>query len=109
MTSLMLYTVVGVGLVALGFVSMMTRAHLFWKVLAFNIMGSGTYLVLVAASARLDALQADPVPQAMVLTGIVVTAGATALSLGMILRVVARTGRPFLEEERPAGVEPPSA
>lgn len=105
MNSLLLYTLVGAGLVGLGFVGAVTRAHLFWKVLALNIMGSGSYVIFVAASARTDPLEADPVPQAMVLTGIVVTVGATALALGMALRVAVRTGRPFLEGERPPAEE----
>lgn len=61
------------------------------------------FLLLVALSPRLEPGVADPLPQAMVLTGIVVSAAATALALGMTLRVAARTGRAFLAEAPPSG------
>ncbi len=99
MTALGLYTFAGAGLFALGFWAVAVRAHLVWKVFAINIMGSGVFLILLSTPARGDPAQADPVPQAMVLTGIVVAVAATAVALGMALRVVARTGRPFLPEE----------
>ncbi len=37
----------------------------------------------------------------MVLTGIVVAAASSALALGMALRVVVRSGGPFLSEDAP--------
>ncbi len=99
MTPLELYALAGATLVLAGFWGMVARAHLFWKILGFNLMGSGTFLVLLALPPRLEPGVADPVPQAMVLTGIVVAAAATAVALGMALRVTARTGVPFLEED----------
>lgn len=99
MTPPMLYAVAGAFVFMLGFFGVAARAHLFWKVFAVNVMGSGVFLILIGAPARLVPDQADPVPQAMVLTGIVVAVGATAVALGMALRVVARTGRPLLRDE----------
>ena len=99
MTPLSLYVGAGAVLFLVGFWGVVARAHLFWKVLGVNVMGGGAFLVLLAAPPRIDPGQADPVPQAMVLTGIVVAAAATALALGMALRVTARTGSPFLEED----------
>jgi multicomponent Na+:H+ antiporter subunit C len=90
-----LFALLGVALFALGLHALFVRAHLFWKILAFNIMGSGAFLVLSAASPT----PADPVPQALVLTGIVVTVAATALALALALRVVVRTGRAVLPED----------
>jgi len=98
-TSLICYVVAGAILFVTGFRGAVVRAHLFWKVLAVNVMGAGIFLILLAAPPRIDPVRADPVPQAMVLTGIVVAAAATAVALGMALRVVARTGVPWLEEE----------
>ena len=40
----------------------------------------------------------DPIPQAMAITGIVVTICATALALSLILRIVNRTGQAELPE-----------
>jgi multicomponent Na+:H+ antiporter subunit C len=98
-TPLQAYTATGALLFFVGFWGVLTRAHLFWKVLGVNVMGSGIFLLLLAASPRLEPGVADPVPQAMVLTGIVVAAAATAVALGMALRVASRTGTPFLEED----------
>jgi multicomponent Na+:H+ antiporter subunit C len=96
-----LYSAAGAVLFVLGLWGVLARAHLLWKVLALNLMGSGAFLVLLAAPPRLDPATADPVPQAMVLTGIVVAVAATAVALGMALRVAARTGHPYLDEDLP--------
>jgi multicomponent Na+:H+ antiporter subunit C len=99
MTPELLYAVAGIGVFMVGFLGALTRAHLFWKVLGVNFMGSGIFLLLIAGAPRLAGEGADPVPQAMVLTGIVVAVCATALALAMALRVVSRTGGPYLSEE----------
>lgn len=109
MTSLDLYVWAGIAIFLLGLWSVVTRGHLVWKVLAINIMGTGVFLVLLAAPARRDPLVADPLPQGMVLTGIVVAVAATALALGMALRVIARTGSPFLTVEAETGDPDPDA
>jgi multicomponent Na+:H+ antiporter subunit C len=118
MSGAALFTVAGSVLVALGLRALILRAHLFWKVLGANVMANGVFLVLVAgsldgapaapgvasaagaAAGIAGATGADPVPQAMVLTGIVVAVSATALALGLALRVKSQTGRPSLPEER---------
>ncbi len=107
MTPETLYAVGGGGLFILGLLGTLGRDHLIWKVLGVNFMGSGVFLVLVAAAPRLEADAADPVPQAMVLTGIVVAVSATAVALGMALRVAARTGAPYLPEDLPETEDPP--
>ncbi len=99
MTPLDLYTLAGAVLFALGFHALLGRAHLLWKVLGVNVAAGGIFLILLAAPPRLDPAVADPVPQAMVLTGIVVAVAATAVALGIALRVTARTGLPFLDED----------
>lgn len=107
MSSAFLYALAGGGLFFLGLVGLLVRSHLFWKVFGLNFMGSGIFLLLVAGAPRLPHGGADPVPQAMVLTGIVVAVSATAVALGMALRVTARTGTPYLSEdaERPMALE----
>lgn len=94
-----LYVVAGAAIFFTGLAGALGRSHLFWKVLGVNFMGSGTFLLLLAGAPHLSEHGADPVPQAMVLTGIVVAAAATALALGMALRVAIRLGRPWLAED----------
>jgi multicomponent Na+:H+ antiporter subunit C len=92
-----LYLTGGAILFALGLHALVVRQHLVLKVLAVNVMGSGVFMVLLAAAAR-GGGEPDPVPQALVLTGIVVAVSATAFALALILRVKAVTGKARLPE-----------
>ena len=100
MNSIFLYALLGVGLFTLGLYALIVHAHLLRKILAINVMGSGVFLVLVALGGRTPGGAPDPVPHAMVITGIVVAISATALALALMLRVQAKTGRARLPEER---------
>ncbi len=100
MSSSMVFAVTGVLLFAIGLAGMLIAAHLLRKVLAFNVLGSGLFLVLVGLPQR-DGM-ADPVPQAMVLTGIVVAVAATALALALLRRLHALTGATSLPRDTDA-------
>lgn len=100
MNPVFLYALVGVGLFTLGLYALIVHAHLLRKILAINVMGSGVFLVLVALGRRTLGSSPDPVPHAMVITGIVVAVSATALALALMLRVRAETGQAELPEER---------
>jgi multicomponent Na+:H+ antiporter subunit C len=94
---------VGMALVVMGLYALIVHAHLLRKVLALNIMSSGVFLVFIGLARRAPGegtpLAADPVPQAMVLTGIVVAVAATGLALALIVRLRALTGRTTLGDE----------
>lgn len=92
-----LYALAGVGLFSLGLYGLMIHAHLLRKVLSINVMGSGAFLVLVALARRVPDGMVDPVPHAMVITGIVVAVSATALALALMLKVRISTGSARLE------------
>ena len=92
------YTLVGIGLFSLGFYALIVHKHLLRKILAINIMGSGVFLILVALAGRIPGSSPDPVPQAMVITGIVVAVSATALALALFVRVRTKTGGVELPE-----------
>jgi multicomponent Na+:H+ antiporter subunit C len=62
MNIVFLYALVGVGLFSLGLYALIMHAHLLRKILAINIMGSGTFLVLVALGGRSPGASPDPVP-----------------------------------------------
>ena len=95
MTSGLLFALAGTLLFALGAGGVLLLTNLLRRILAFNIMGSGAFLVLVGLAQRGGV--ADPVPQAMVLTGIVVAVAATALALALARRLRALTGRDDLD------------
>jgi len=91
MTPGLIHAIAGALLFVLGAGGVILLAHALRRVLAFNIMGSGAFLVLVGLAQRHGG--ADPVPQAMVLTGIVVAVASTALALALIRRLHELGGR----------------
>jgi len=99
MNTLFFYALIGVGLFCLGLYALVVQAHLLRKILALNVMGNGVFLLLVALAGR-SGEQPDPVPHAMVITGIVVAVSATALALVLMLRVTAETGTAEFPEKR---------
>jgi len=100
MSAIHLYALAGAGLFALGLYALIVHAHLLRKILAVNVMGSGVFLVLVALARRTGDAVPDAVPQAMVLTGIVVAVSATALALTLMLKLAAETGQATLPEDQ---------
>ena len=92
------YALTGIGLFVLGLYALIMYTHLLRKILAINVMGSGVFLVLVSLAARTDAVP-DPVPHAMVITGIVVAVSATALALALLLRLRDAANRVELPDE----------
>ncbi len=84
----------GAALIGLGLYGLVTHRHLLRKIVAFNVMGGGVFLLFGAIARRGAAagLGADPVPQALVITGVVVAFSATALAVALLLRVHGETG-----------------
>lgn len=99
MSQFHVYGLTGVILFGLGLYGLIAHPHLIRKILAFNIMGSGSFLLLVAIALRAPGPTPDPIPHALVLTGIVVSVSATALSLALIRRIHTETGRSSLPGE----------
>lgn len=87
------YALCGVILFGIGFYGVVICQHLLRKVIALNLMGTGAFLVVVALADRTQSDIPDPVPHAMVLTGVVVAVSSTALALALIRRYFRETGR----------------
>ena len=98
MSALMFYALVGAALFCLGLYALMVHGHLIRKILAINIMGSGVFLLLVSLARRSGSAGPDPVPHAMVITGIVVAVSATALALVLMLRLNHASGEAQLPD-----------
>lgn len=93
-----------IGLIAIGIAGVVLARHLFRIVLALVIAEAGANLLLVLAGFRGDAIapiilgeatgrtMVDPVPQAMVLTAIVIGVGVQALALGIVIKIKERFG-----------------
>jgi len=91
-------------LIGLGLYGLITHPHPLRKILAFNLLGSGLFLLLAVIARRGAAagLAADPVPQALVITGIVVAFSATALAVSLVLRLFEAANDVSLRAEPPA-------
>jgi multicomponent Na+:H+ antiporter subunit C len=76
-----LFLLAGAALFALGLRGVFARVAVLQRIIAVNVMGNGVFLVFIALAARVGGDRPDPVPQAMVLTGIVVAVCATGLAL----------------------------
>jgi len=89
-----------IGLVGLGLWTVLVRRNLVWKLLGLNVAGGGAILFLVALAHRekagpalegLPGPHVDPLPQALVLTAIVIHFAVLALALVYVI---------FLSERR---------
>lgn len=101
-----IYLLAGAALFAIGFFSHIAQAHLLRRIMALNVMGTGVFLVYIALSAQTPGPIPDPVPHAMVLTGIVVSVCGTGLALALADRVQNATERVELAADEEDADEP---
>lgn len=94
------YALVGAILFGAGLYGVFAHRHLVRKVIAANIATSAVFLILIATAHSGEETVADPVPQALVLTGIVIAVSVTAFALVLIRHFVDLTGTADLDEER---------
>ena len=93
------FGVCGAMLVGVGLFGLITNPEALRKILAFNLVGSGVFLIFGAIARRGASvgLGGDPVPQALVITAIVVAFAATALAIALLLRLFEETGEATLD------------
>lgn len=112
MNSATLYGLAGAALVGLGLYGLIAQPHALRKILAFNVLGNGVFLLfgVVARRGAAAGFPADPVPQAMVITGLVVAFSATALAVALLLRYHAASGSTSLADvpKLPTDAQPPA-
>jgi multicomponent Na+:H+ antiporter subunit C len=87
----------------LGLYGVITNPQPLRKILAFNLLGSGVFVFfgVVARRGAAAGFGGDPIPQALVITGIVVAFSATALALALLLRLFQATGSATLRIDTP--------
>jgi multicomponent Na+:H+ antiporter subunit C len=86
LTAQIMYGLTGCLIVGLGLRRALLSTSLVHRILAINVMGSGVFMLLIAVAYRGTGQPPDPVPHALVLTGIVVAVSATALALALARR-----------------------
>lgn len=94
MNSATWYGVVGAALAGIGLYGLIVHHHVLRKILSFNLLGAGVFLIAGAVARRGAAagLPGDPVLQGLVITGIIVAFAATALAVALLLRLGQATG-----------------
>ena len=107
MNAVTLYGVCSTVLVGLGLYGLIMHPEPLRKILAFNLIGGGVFLLLgvVARRGAATGFSGDPVPQALVITGLVVAFASTALALALLVRLSSEPGRANLPSEG-SGEEP---
>ena len=90
-------------LVGIGLFGLIVNPHPLRKILAFNVIGSGVFILLGAVACRGAAagMAGDPVPQALLITGIVVAFSATALAVALLRRLFDESGSVTLSTDAP--------
>lgn len=100
--SLPIYIAAAAALAGLGVYGVLMAADVLRKLLALNLLGSAVFLLLVVFGAR-GGGALDPVPQALVLTGMVVAVAFTGLALALLTAVRRRSAGAELDTEDDAG------
>ena len=95
------------GLVGLGLYALIVNPQPLRKIVAFNVLGSGVFLFfgVIAHRGAGSGWAGDPVPKALLITGLVVAFSATALALSLLRRLFDESGAASLSADPDSGVE----
>jgi multicomponent Na+:H+ antiporter subunit C len=99
MSGAFIYALCAAGLIGVGLYGFITQVHLLRRILAFNVIGSGIFLLFGALGYRRLDLGADAVPQALIITGIVVALSLTALAVALVVKLAEERGLATLPDE----------
>jgi multicomponent Na+:H+ antiporter subunit C len=96
-----LFALTACALIGIGLYGLVVLPHPLRKIVAFNVMGTGVFVLFGALAKRGAAagLPADPVPQALLITAIVVAFAATAVAVSLLLRLIETTNSASLAEQ----------
>ena len=89
MSSATLFGLGAAALAGLGLYGLVVHPEPLRKILAFNVLGAGVFVLfgVIARRGAAAGFGGDPIPQALVITGIVVAFAATALAAALIGRL----------------------
>ena len=94
-------------LVGIGVYELIVNPQPLRKIIAFNVLGGGVFMLFGAIAHRGAAAGwgGDPVPQALLITGLVVAFCATALAIALMLRLFEESGSATLAPEPPPSAD----
>jgi multicomponent Na+:H+ antiporter subunit C len=95
--SQLIYVFTSAAIVGLGVYGLLAASHLLRKLLALNLLGSGVFLLMVTITSG-GGRVSDPVPHALVLTGLVIAVSLTAFALALLNRLAMETGEISLDD-----------
>lgn len=98
-----LFGMCGAVLVGLGLYGLIVNPQPLRKILAFNLIGNGIFVVcaVIARRGAAAGMNGDPVPQALLITAIVVAFAASALAVALLLRLFEEAGSVTLSGDLP--------
>lgn len=101
MTIATLYGLGGAVAIGLGLYGLMLNPRPLRRTLAANLVSGGVFLIfgVVARRGQVPGLGNDPVPEAVVITGMVVAFAATTLAIALLVRLVQVSGSATLSSE----------
>jgi multicomponent Na+:H+ antiporter subunit C len=104
MSGTTLFGLVACALIGVGLYGFIVNPQPLRKILAFNVVGSGVFLLfgVIARRGAAAGMGGDPVPQALLITGIVVAFSATALAITVLSRLFDETGSTTLAPDAPS-------
>jgi multicomponent Na+:H+ antiporter subunit C len=117
-----LFGLCAAALIGVGLYGFICQPGILRKILAFNLISSGVFLLFGVIARRGGGVLAlagqgvdgDPVPQALIITGLVVAFAATAIAVALLLRLAETSRRGTLQGDEPgapslAKDQPPSS
>jgi multicomponent Na+:H+ antiporter subunit C len=107
MSAATVFGLCGAAAAGLGLYGLIANPQPLRKIIAFNLLGSGVFLFfgVIARRGAAAGFGGDPVPQALVITGVVVAFSATALAVALLLRLFQATGKATLRPAAPANAD----
>ena len=109
MTSATLIGLCAAALAGLGLYGLIVQAQALRKILSFNVLGGGVFLLLgvVARRGGTAGVGGDPIPQALAITGIVVAFASTALAVALLRQLANKADSASGEPSDPKSLSSP--
>ena len=102
MSTAIIFGLCGAALVGLGLYGAILNPEPLRKILGVNLVATGVFLVFgsIARRGAAAGFAGDPVPQALIVTGIVVACAGTAVAIALLVKLRETGGSVLLDANR---------
>jgi multicomponent Na+:H+ antiporter subunit C len=97
-TTASVWVLAAASMFGIGLYALIVARHLLRQLIAVKVMGSAVFILLVVAAGPIDGAL-DPIPLALVLTGIIVAVSAIGFALALVVRLAEATGSISLDDD----------